>query len=385
VDSPPQNGAAHLPDRLIAVDWSGRIDVAGQRRHIWAATWTSAEASGRGRASFRLEGGRTREELIAWLIECSGETPRMVAGFDCCFSFPAWFLAEHGCGSALEFWRHCAAGHAERWLAGGSSDGRRDERGIDRSDERSDRLSLDSMGEHNDEFGSVRGGQSGEELRGYELGDATRDERFWGKPHKRPAQFSGEHLHRMLRRTDVESKIVAEMTDPARQLRVRGIAPKSPFQIGGSGSVGTGSLRAMQHLLGLAEAGWGVWPFFGAMADLEPQSARSTSPPAPPREAQRSAQYPLAIEIYSRLMTGPVVKSSAEARVAYLQARRAANPLYRALPPTVVARARSSEDAFDALISMMNMLEHRAALARLTPTTDPIYRLEGQTWSPDPA
>ena len=37
--------------------------------------------------------------------------------------------------------------------------------------------------------------------------------------------------------------------DEVRAALMRGIQPKSPFQIGGSGSVGTGSLRAMEWLL----------------------------------------------------------------------------------------------------------------------------------------
>ena len=33
------------------------------------------------------------------------------------------------------------------------------------------------------------------------------DERFWGKPHKRPAQFSGVGYRRMMRGTDWENKV----------------------------------------------------------------------------------------------------------------------------------------------------------------------------------
>ena len=38
------------------------------------------------------------------------------------------------------------------------------------------------------------------------------------------------------------------------------VRPKSTFQIGGAGAVGTGSLRGMPHLLTLREAGCAVWP-----------------------------------------------------------------------------------------------------------------------------
>src|ERR1700733_12076309 len=50
--------------RVVAIDWSGRMDAAGQRRHIWAGIWT-AIADGKGK--FTLEAGRTRQELMAWL------------------------------------------------------------------------------------------------------------------------------------------------------------------------------------------------------------------------------------------------------------------------------------------------------------------------------
>src|SRR5215472_7418882 len=110
--------------RLIAVDWSGRVDAAGQRRHIWAAIWTVSEKGG----SITLEAGRTREELTDWLVTLIRETPRMVVSLDCCFSFPAWFLAEHNCATVFDFWRHVAAGHGERWLARECEEIARDER-----------------------------------------------------------------------------------------------------------------------------------------------------------------------------------------------------------------------------------------------------------------
>ena len=75
--------------RVVGVDWSGDKGP-GQRRKIWAGVWTAST----GRVT--LEGGRTREELIAWLVEMSRETPRMVVGFDFTFSYPAWFLKELG-------------------------------------------------------------------------------------------------------------------------------------------------------------------------------------------------------------------------------------------------------------------------------------------------
>ena len=95
--------------RVVGVDWSGDKGP-GQRRKIWAGVWTASTGK------VTLESGRTRRELIAWLIEMSEETPRMVVGFDFTFSYPAWFLKELGIGSAPEFWRLVADGQGEKWL-----------------------------------------------------------------------------------------------------------------------------------------------------------------------------------------------------------------------------------------------------------------------------
>jgi hypothetical protein len=300
--------------RVVAVDWSGRVDAAGQRRHIWAGVWTADRAGDNGK--FTLEGGRTREELTAWLIEMGRETPRMVVSVDCCFSFPAWFLAEHGCTTVFDLWRHVAAGHGERWLA-------------------------------------------------RECEDVMRDERFWGKPHKRPAQFCGEGLHRSMRFTDMDNKITPKLLegDPERAAKVKGITPKSPFQIGGSGSVGTGSLRAMPFLLALWEAGFRVWPF--ESASLAGKNSR-----------------PLLVEMYTRLLTGAVAKSNAEARKVYLAAKREADAVYAGISRGVLAKAMASEDAFDALVCAVEMVRWRGEFAGLKATKYEVLKLEGITWRP---
>lgn len=295
-------------DRIVAVDWSGRVDAAGQRRHIWAGVWT--------RGKVTLEAGRTREELVAWLIELARETPRMVVSLDCCFSFPAWFLAEHGCATVFEFWKKVAEGQGERWLA-------------------------------------------------RECEAVAHDVRFWGAPHKRPEEFCGDNLHRSMRLTDMDNKITPKMLegDPERAAKVRGITPKSPFQIGGSGSVGTGSLRAMPLLLRLHEAGFRIWPF-------ESSRLNAASP------------QPLVIEMYTRLMTGAVKKSNAEARKAYLAAKKKADTVYAGLSRAVVTKAQGSEDAFDALVSVLEMVRWREDFADLKAAKDTVLRLEGITWRP---
>ena len=70
------------------------IKARGKEKKIWAGVWTrNRQASGKpGRVAggtVTLEGGRTRAELIAWLLQLAAETPRMVVGIDCCFSYPA--------------------------------------------------------------------------------------------------------------------------------------------------------------------------------------------------------------------------------------------------------------------------------------------------------
>jgi hypothetical protein len=54
-------------ERLVAVDWSGDKSEAGQKRKIWAGVWTRD-----GRVT--LENGRSREELVEWLIRLAAET-----------------------------------------------------------------------------------------------------------------------------------------------------------------------------------------------------------------------------------------------------------------------------------------------------------------------
>lgn len=62
---------------------------------------------------------------------------------------------------------------------------------------------------------------------------------FWGRTTKRP-QYPGDPL----RRTE----------------RAIGGSPRSIFQIGGAGAVGTGSIRGMRVLREFAEAGFTIWP-----------------------------------------------------------------------------------------------------------------------------
>jgi len=308
------------PERLVAVDWSGRVDVAGQRRHIWAGVWTRGVD---GKERVELEAGRTREEMGEWLVELAAETPRMVVSVDCCFSYPAWFLREHGCATVFEFWEKAAAGYAERWLA-------RETEGVER------------------------------------------DERFWGKPHRRPEVFCGEGFPLMFRLTEWDNKVAQglEGGDADRAAKMKGITPKSPFQIGGAGSVGT------------------VWPFEdaelgGAVAEGKATALNAkVAKGAKVREGERVVAKPLLVEMYTRLMTGAVAKSNEGARAAYLKARRKNDAVWAEVSRGVMAKAMGSEDAFDALVSTMEMVRYAQEFAGLKATTDEVLKLEGITWRP---
>ena len=139
-----------------------------------------------------------------------------------------------------------------------------------------------------------------------------------------------------------------------RALSVGGIAPKSTFQIGGAGAVGTGSVRGWPLLLRLRDAGYAVWPF--------------TAPASPP----------LVVEVWPRLCTGPVVKSDAHARVRYVQTHLAH------VQGEVRDLMCASEDAFDAGCTALVMAEHASTFACLDAPVDPLARCEGWVWSPTP-
>jgi hypothetical protein len=163
---------------------------------------------------------------------------------------------------------------------------------------------------------------------------ATCQPPFWGRVGKRrpesPAHF---------RRTEMDAPVLA------------GIRPKSVFQIAGAGAVGTGSLRGMSLLHRLHAAGFSIWPF---------------DPPHLPR----------VVEIYPRLLTGAVNKSSAASRAEYLASH------HPSLTRELSLRASSSEDAFDAAVSALAMAAHLDQLTALPRVTDPQLVMEGVIWYP---
>lgn len=155
---------------------------------------------------------------------------------------------------------------------------------------------------------------------------------FWGRSGKRRTH----DVARGLRHT--------ERTFATTQL------PKSSLQVGGAGSVGTGSIRGMPMLRSLRRAGWAVWPF-------DPPGTHTL------------------VEIYPRLFTGPVVKRSPVGRAEYLRRDHAAQA------PAVLSAMERSEDAFDAGLSAIAM-SRAVCGAHIWPACAPSAAIEGQIWVP---
>jgi hypothetical protein len=133
------------------------------------------------------------------------------------------------------------------------------------------------------------------------------------------------------------------------ELRARHRQPKSIFQIGGAGAVGTGSLRGMPWLARLRARGFSIWPF-------DAVGART------------------AFEVYPSLYAA-VSTNDRAGRAAHLAE----------LPSTVLAReerdaAVASDDAFDAVVSALAMWERRHELLSLDATTDATTAIEGAVW-----
>jgi hypothetical protein len=162
---------------------------------------------------------------------------------------------------------------------------------------------------------------------------AACDPPFWGRPGRRRPELQAH-----LRRTEVDA-------------RVAGIGAKSVFQIGGAGAVGTGSLRGTPHLAALRRAGFSIWPF---------------DPPSPWQ----------VVEIYPRLLTGPVHKRNRDDRITYL------DHAPWVVPERFVPDVHDSEDAFDAVVSALVMDRHAGELTSLRQSADPLTLLEGEVWVP---
>jgi hypothetical protein len=137
-----------------------------------------------------------------------------------------------------------------------------------------------------------------------------------------------------------------------REVRaVRGIVPKSALQVAGAGHVGTASVRGMPTLARLRAAGFHVWPF------------------------DRPA-FPLVVEIYPRVLTGAVNKSSFAERCEYLRTT------FPELPTELAVHAMQSDDAFDAAVSALVMSRRVEEFLALPAADDPQRRAEGWIWEP---
>jgi len=91
-------------ERVIAVDWSGARDAAG----VWMAEVIGGVVT-------RLEPPGSRERAVALIAAAAREEPRLAAGLDFAFSYPAWFVEERGCADAFAFW-DLVARDGEEWL-----------------------------------------------------------------------------------------------------------------------------------------------------------------------------------------------------------------------------------------------------------------------------
>ena len=258
--------------RIIAVDWSGA--KAGARSRIWLAEVCNGRL-------MRLESGRTRHEVIAYLIEIARTSPDMVVGLDFAFSFPHWFAERENAIPVEKCW-NLVAEHGEDWLR-------------------------------------------------------NCPHPFWGRPGRPRPDLPEDDHYRCTER---------------RAAKAEGANPKSVFQIGGAGAVGTGSIRGMPHLAHLAAEGFSIWPF-------------------------HEVRTPTVVEIYPRLLTDSVNKSDFSERRAHLAAECSPE-----IGGGLACKAASSEDAFDAAVSAVVMSRHVEQIAALTRSEDPVELIEGAIWWP---
>jgi hypothetical protein len=261
--------------RVMAIDWSGRSGP-DQRRALWLAEAVDGEL-------VRLEGGRTRAELVELLIAEATRDPNLIVGIDFAFSLPAWYLQERQL-TARQLWAL---------------------------------LDDEALTAAMRQLGLTRW-MNRPELPFWTTGEAH-------------AQLRPEQ---MFRRTEQE-------------VRVPGVQPKSVFQLVGAGQVGRGSLHGMAALHRLADAGFRIWPF-------DPSG------------------LPLVVEIFPRVLTGPVRKNSPSERERYLGTVP--------MRPDLGRLAAASEDAFDAAISAVVMAARVDELRTLPDA--PGYALEGKIWQP---
>jgi hypothetical protein len=164
----------------------------------------------------------------------------------------------------------------------------------------------------------------------------TCDPPFWGRPGRRRPVGPGDE-DRQWRLTELAAAAI-------------GPRPKSVFQVGGAGAVGTGSLRGMPMLHRLRAAGFAVWPF---------------DPPVPP----------VLLEVWPRHhYAAPLIKSDSVARAAATST----------LPEPWRAQAAASEDAFDAAVTAVGLAARTAEVPAAVAPADPVVGYEGWIWGVPP-
>ena len=148
----------------------------------------------------------------------------------------------------------------------------------------------------------------------------------------------------------------AAALDCRRTTREHGAKPV--FQVGGAGSVGTGSLRGMPYLRLLKESGWAIWPFDD------------------PGERTVVEIYPR--RLYRHAGIASVCKSDDASREQALGEIRGLN-----IPPKARQAAIGSEHAFDALTAAIGLWKCVGGKRFDFPAADAEARLEGMIFQPE--
>ena len=127
--------------------------------------------------------------------------------------------------------------------------------------------------------------------------------------------------------------------------------PETVFKLIGPKQVGKSSIRGMPILGKLRQNGFNIWPF---------------DPP----------KLPMVVEIYPRLFYGrDIKKSDLEQRWKYLMNYPDISEYHRMV-------ATCSDDAFDAVVSALEMFSFRKELASCPPVDDDAAKMEGLIWYP---
>ena len=245
----------------------------------------------------------SREEAVAYLCELAGRDDQALVGLDFNFSFPEWWLDTCAIEHPRELWAD--APRLEAWLEACAPP-------------------------------------------------------FWGRPGRPRPQLTERQQFRATELAVAGGEAGAGEAGAGVRRR-----PKSVFQIGGAGAVGTGSLRGMPALAQLARAGFAIWPF----DNCSHQTGASQNCASQAGGCQAGGYRPAVVEVWPRLAAPSVIKSRAPERRTWLDERA------RLLGPGVAELAGASDDAFDAVAAVIAL----AAVGRavLADVEDHVARREG--------